>query len=94
MRKPGSSIPAKDRTVGGRDVTADKIISLLAECAAGVLLPGVPGLPGRARRSLAPVSPVPKRIWVDGRGGWKAAATGIRAVRGQAHRERLDAPPR
>jgi len=69
MRKPGSSIPAKDRTVGGRDVTADKIISLLAECAAGVLLPGVPGLPGRARRSLAPVSPVPKRIWVDGRGG-------------------------
>jgi len=41
MRKLGSSIPVKDLKVGDRDVTADKFltaISLLAECAAGVLL--------------------------------------------------------
>jgi len=45
MRIPGSSIPAKDLRVGGRDVTADKFISavsLLIECAAGVFALGDP----------------------------------------------------
>jgi len=45
MRKLGSSIPVKDPRVGDRDVTADKFltaVSLLAECAAGMLLLGYP----------------------------------------------------
>jgi len=47
MRTPGSSIPAKDLRVGGRDVTADIIsaVSLLAQCAAGVLALGYPAAP-------------------------------------------------
>jgi len=47
MRTPGSSIPAKDPRVGGRDVTADIIsaVSLLAQCAAGVLALGYPAAP-------------------------------------------------
>jgi len=43
MRTPGSSIPAKDRGVGGRDVTADKVlsaVSLMMKCMAGVLALG------------------------------------------------------
>jgi len=57
MRTPGSSIPAKDLWVGGRDVTADKFISavsLLVECAAGVLSLGDP-----ARGVAASPSSVP-----------------------------------
>jgi len=47
MRTPGSSIPAKDPRVGGRDVTVDIIsaVSLLAQCAAGVLALGHPAAP-------------------------------------------------
>jgi len=45
MRKLDFSIPVKDLWVGDRDVTADKFlaaVSLLAECAAGVLFLGHP----------------------------------------------------
>jgi len=50
MRKPGSSIATKDPWVGGRDVTADIIsaVSLLAQCAAGVLALGYPAAPVEA----------------------------------------------
>jgi len=74
MRIQGSSIPAKDLRVGGRDVTAEIIsaVSLLAKCGRGV----VPGIPGRARRSLAPVSPVPERTRVDGRGAGRLRRQG------------------
>jgi len=67
MRTLGSSIPAKDPWVGGRDVTADKFlsaVSLLAEWGRG----GGLGLPGPRCRGLAPVRLVPRRTWVDGRG--------------------------
>jgi len=45
MRILGSSIPVEDPRVSDRDVTADKFlkaVSLLAECAAGVILLGHP----------------------------------------------------
>jgi len=47
MRTQGSSIPAKDPWVGGRDVMADILsaVSLLAKCAAGVMSLEYPAAP-------------------------------------------------
>jgi len=67
MRTLGSSIPAKDPRVGGRDVTVDKFISavsLLVECAAGVL---TLGYPARAAAAASPPS-VPSPDVLDRRG--------------------------
>jgi len=79
--------------VGDRDVTADRIISavsLLAECAAGVLSLGYPAAPQPRPRRSGSQTYMSQRT-----GGWKAAATGVRAVRGrETPRERLDDPSR
>jgi len=91
MRTQGSSIPAKDPWVDGRDVMADILsaVSLLAKCAAGVMsLESRPSRP-RPRQSLSPRTYPGRRT-----GGSQAATTGMRAVRGRyTPRGRLDAPP-